>query len=180
SVNLGSAGGSMQTLAKGAPRVAVLNMPAVTLTPRFRMVLASIAASRGQAAATQLEALFDGWVQAFNARLAASLAGDSRITVVDLYAWFKDQVANSAQYAVTNVTTPACPATGVDSDGLPAYDFSTCTAAALSAMTPPAGAPSGPDWWTHYGFSDDFHPTPYSHQLMGQLVSRSLSQAGWL
>jgi len=29
-------------------------------------------------------------------------------------------------------------------------------------------------------FSDGFHPTPYGHQLMSQLVSRSLAQAGWL
>ncbi|MBS0293433.1 MAG: SGNH/GDSL hydrolase family protein [Proteobacteria bacterium] len=169
-----------QTLAKGAPRVAVLNMPGVTSTPKFRMVLASIAASSGQAAATQLQTLFDGWIQAFNAKLAASLAGDSRLTVVDFYASFKDQAEHPAQYTYTNVTTPACPATGVGSDGLPTYDFASCTAAALSAMTPPAGAPSGPDWWTHYGFSDSFHPTPFGHQLMGQLVSRSLSQAGWL
>lgn len=169
-----------QTLAKGAPRVAVLNMPGVTLTPKFRMVLASIAASSGQATAAQLQTLFDGWIQAFNAKLATSLAGDNRLTVVDFYASFKDQAVNPAQYTYTNVTAAACPATGVGGDGLPTYTFLTCTAAALSAMTPPAGAPGGPDWWTRYGFSDSFHPTPFGHQLMGQLVSRSLSQAGWL
>ena len=67
---------------------------------------------------------------------------------------------------------------GVDGNGLPAYNFATCTGAALSA-NPPAGA-SGAGWWERYAFSDSFHPTPYSHQLIGQLVSRSLSQAGWL
>ena len=72
-----------QTLDKGATRVAVLNMPGVTLTPKFRMVLASISAANGAAAAAQAQTLFDGWVQAFNAKLAAALAGDGRLTVVD-------------------------------------------------------------------------------------------------
>ncbi len=168
------------TTAKGAPRVAVLNAPGITRTPRFLMVLASISATRGAAAATQAEALFDGWVQAFNAQLATSLAGDERIVVVDFYTSFKDQSANPAQYQLTNATTPACPATGVGTDGLPTYTFPTCTATALSAMAPPAGATGGADWWKSYGFSDSFHPTPYGHQLVGQLVSRSLSRAGWL
>ena len=74
----------------------------------------------------------------------------------------------------------ACPITGVGGDGLPTYTFPTCTATALSSMTPPAGATGGADWWKTYAFSDGFHPTPYGHQLLGQLVSRSLAQAGWL
>ena len=135
------------TVAKGAPRVAVLNAPGITRTPRFLMVLASISAQRGAEAAKQAEALFDGWVQAFNAQLATSLAGDERIVVVDFYTSFKDQSTNPAQYQLTNATTPACPATGVGSDGLPTYSFPTCTAAALSAMAPPAGATGGADWW---------------------------------
>ncbi len=168
------------TTAKNAPRVAVLNMPGITLTPKFRMVLASIGATAGAAAATQAETLFDTWIQAFNAQLAASLAGDGRVAVVDFYTSFKDQAANPAQYQLTNITTPTCPVTGVGGDGLPTYDFPACTATALSAMTPPAGATGGADWWKSYGFADSFHPTPYGHQLVGQLVSRSLSRAGWL
>ncbi len=169
-----------QTVAKGATRVAVVNMPGVTLTPRFRLVLQSVAASSGAAAAAQAGALFDGWVQAFNAKLAAGLAGDSRLAVADLYSSFKDQASNPAQYQLTNVTTPACPATGIGSDGLPTYNFPTCTSAALSAATPPAGATGGAAWWQTYGFADGFHPTPYGHQLVGQLVSRTLASAGWL
>ncbi|MES2608785.1 MAG: SGNH/GDSL hydrolase family protein [Pseudomonadota bacterium] len=168
------------TIAKGAPRVAVLNAPGITRTPRFLMVLASISAQRGAEAAKQAETLFDGWVQAFNAQLATSLAGEERIVVVDFYTSFKDQSINPAQYQLTNATTPACPATGAGSDGLPTYSFPTCSASALSAMAPPAGATGGADWWKSYGFSDSFHPTPYGHQLVGQLVSRSLSRAGWL
>jgi len=165
-------------LDKGATRVAILNVPDITVTPRFKMVLGSVAAAQGAAASAQAAALFDAWVQAFNAQLSASFAGDSRVTVVDFNDSSKDQAQHPAQYALTNVTTPACPATGQGSNGLPTYTFATCTAGALSA-TPPAGA-TGQDWWEHYAFADNFHPTPYVQKLMGQLVSRSLSQAGWL
>ena len=169
-----------ETVAKGAPRVAVLNMPGVTRTPKFRMVLASIAAAKGEAAAKQVDALFDGWVIAFNTQLGAQLTGDARVTVVDFYESFKDQADHPAQYDYTNVTTPVCPATGKGSDGLPTYSVATCTEAAVSAATPPAGATGGANWWKTYGFSDSFHPTPFGHQLLSQLVSRSLARAGWL
>lgn len=166
-------------LDKGATRVAIVNVPGITKTPRFQFVLAGIAAQSGATAAAQAEALFDGWVQAFNSRLASNFAGDARVAVVDLYTEFKAQVANPAQFGLSNVSTPACPAVGVGSDGLPTYDFPTCTATALSAA-PPAGVTGGADWWKTYAFSDSFHPTPYGHQLVAQLISRTLAQAGWL
>lgn len=173
----------MHALDRGATRIALLNMPGITNTPRFQMVLDGIAAasgggSAGAAARAQSEALFKGWVEAFNARLASKVAGDTRIALVDFYTEFNHQVASPAQFALSNVKTPACPITGVGSDGLPTYNFATCTASALSAA-PPAGA-SGADWWKAYAFSDGFHPTPYGHQLLAQLISRSLAQAGWI
>ncbi len=170
----------VSALDKGAERVAVLNMPGITNTPRFQMVLSGIAAAAGATARAQSEALFKSWVETFNARLATKVAGDKRIVLVDFYTAFNDQIANPAQYGLTNVTTPACPATGVGSDGLPAYNFQTCTASALSAMTPPAGATGGANWWQTYAFSDGFHPTPYGYQLLSQLVAKSLATAGWL
>ena len=110
--------------------------------------------------------------------MAESLKGDEkRLVIVDFYESFRDQAANPAQYSYTNVKTPVCPATGVDASGLPTYTIGACTADALSAK-PPAGA--GADWWKSYGFADSFHPSPYGHQLLGQLVSRTLAQAGWL
>ena len=101
------------------------------------------------------------------------------MVIVDFYTDFQNQLANPAQFGLTNVKTPACPITGVGTDGLPTYNFQTCTAAALSA-NPPAGVTGGSNWWTNYAFSDSFHPTPYGYQLMSQLVSRSLAQVGWL
>lgn len=166
-------------LGKGAPRVAVLNMPGVTLTPKFQMVLKKIAATQGADAAAKLNVLFDTWVQTFNSQLKTSLGTDSRLTIVDFYDSFRDQAAHPAQYSYQNVTDPVCPPTGQDASGLPTYTFPTCTAQLLSSKTPPTGATGGADWWKSYGFADSFHPTPYGHQLMSQLTSRSLSQAGW-
>ena len=160
-----------------------LNVPGITNTPRFQMVLDSIAAANGggTAGATargQSEALFKGWVEAFNGQLATRFAGDSRVAIADVYTNFNDQVANPAQYGLTDVRHTACPATGVGSDGLPTYTFSTCTNAALAAA-PPAGT-TNPDWFRTWLFSDGFHPSGYEHQLIAQLLARSLTQAGWL
>jgi len=170
-------------LDKGATHVVVINVPGITKTPRFQMVLDSIAAASGGGTAgatarAQAEAVFDGWVQAFNAELATKFAGNTSVAVVDSYTSFNDEIANPAKYGLTNNTTPACPITGVGSDGLPTYTFPTCTDAALSAA-PPTGV-TDPNWWQTYLFSDSFHPTPYGHQLLGQLISRSLALAGWL
>lgn len=162
----------------GAQHVAVLNMPGITNTPRFQLVLASIAQANGTAARDQAEALFRSWVTAFNQRLTANVGNDKRVVVVDFFTSFDDQVKNPEQYGLTNVTTPACPITGLDDDGLPEYNFQTCTAQALSA-TPPTGV-TDPNWWKTYAFSDGFHPTPYGYQLLGQLVAKSLATAGWL
>lgn len=166
-------------LDKGATHVAILNVPDFLATPKFQLALGSITASQGAVASAQAAALFDSWIQAFNTQLSASFAGDNRVVVVDFNATSKEQTQFPAQYELTNITSTACPATGRGSDGLPTYTFPTCTAAALSAA-PPANAAGNPDWWKHYAYADSFHPTPYVHQLMGQLASRSLSQAGWL
>lgn len=170
-------------LDKGANRVVLLNMPGITNTPRFQTVLDSIAAANGGgvAGATargQAEGLFKSWVEAFNTQLGSSFSGAANLVLVDFYTAFNDQVARPGQYSLTNVTTPACPITGVGTDGLPTYTFATCTDAALSAA-PPAGVTDA-NWWKTYAFSDSFHPTPYGHQLLAQLISLSLTRAGWL
>lgn len=184
-------------LDKGAVHVAIVNAPGITNTPRFQMVLDSIAkatrdgnlaagasataaATAGATARDQSEALFQGWVQAFNTQLSSRAAGNGAVVVVDLYTNVNEQVAHPEQFGLTNVRTPACPITGVGSDGLPTYNFETCTGDALSLQTPPSGAMGGANWWKTYAFSDGFHPTPYGYQLIGQLVARSLAQAGWL
>jgi phospholipase/lecithinase/hemolysin len=173
-------------LAKGANYVAVLNMPGITNTPRFQLVLGSIAAKAVQGGATdggaaargQAEGLFKSWIQAFNGALDTHYAGNGKVVVIDFYTSFNEEVAIPAQYSLTNVTTPVCPPTGVGADGLPVYSFPTCTATAVSAA-PPTGV-TDPNWWKSYAFSDGFHPTPYAHQLLAQLIARSLATKGWL
>ncbi|MGE3348860.1 MAG: SGNH/GDSL hydrolase family protein [Ramlibacter sp.] len=171
------------TLDKGANRVAVLNMPDITLTPRFQAVLTGVAAASGggtagATAAAQLQGAIQQWISAFNAKLKANIGADSRVALVDFYTDFTDEVKNPASYGLANAKTPACPATGVDSSGLPTYTFQTCTSNALNAA-PPTGV-SGTNWFNTYAFSDSFHPTPYGHQLLAASVNRALARAGWL
>jgi phospholipase/lecithinase/hemolysin len=183
-------------LDKGATHVVVMNIPDVTFTPRFQMVLDGVAAATaagakakgasdadaaaaGAKARSDSQALFQGWMTAYNTEIAAKLGGNDNVIVIDFFKAFQDQVNTPAQFGLANAKTPACPITGVDSSGLPTYTFPTCTAAALSAA-PPAGATGGADWWKTYAFSDSFHPTPYGHQLTQQLIAKALATKGWL
>ena len=154
------------TLDKGATHVAILNIVDVTRTPRFQAVLGQVTAQAGAAAAAQLQGAIQQWIQAFNAKLLADVAGDTRVAVVPFYEDFTDEVANPAQYGLTNVTTPACSDTG-----FPA----TCIDAQLDA-TPG----KTPGWWQTYAFSNSFHPTPFGHSLLASSVSRAIARAGWL
>jgi phospholipase/lecithinase/hemolysin len=161
------------TLDKGATHVAILNMPDVTLTPRFAGVLAQVSAANGggatgAAAAAALKSAIQQWIQAFNAELKADINGDTRVALVPFYEDFTDEVANPTIYGIANVTTPVCSETG-----FPA----TCIDAQLDAA-PPAGAKAG--WWNTYLFSNNFHPTPYGHHLLAASVARALARAGWI
>ncbi|QTD47207.1 SGNH/GDSL hydrolase family protein [Ottowia testudinis] len=167
-----------EALGKGAKQVVVANMPAITYTPRFQAVLDQVGAKAGANGRAQAEALFKGWVNAFNARLASQFSGESRVKVVDVAARFTDQATNPSRYGLTNVTLPVCGAQGVTA--VPQRSFAQCTASALSGTTPPPGAPAGAGWWQRYLFSDGFHPTPYGHQLFADQVFDVLEQAGWL
>ena len=164
-------------LDKGATHVAVLNAPDITLTPRFTAVLGGVAQASGATAAATLQGAIRQWIGAFNAQLKTRIGSDERVALVDFNADFTDEVANPVAYGLSNVTQAACPVTGRDSQGLPAYNFPACTSAALDAA-PPAGAAAG--WWQTWTFSDGFHPTPFGHRLLAASVARALARAGWL
>ena len=163
-----------QVLDRGARNVVVLNMPDVTITPRFRAVLAGVSASVGAAAATQIQGGIRAWITAFNDRLRTLAANDPRVIIIDFNGIFTQQVNSPASFGLTNSIDTACPITGRDGQGLPSYTFPTCTDAALDA-TP--GRTAG--WWKTWLFSDSFHPTPYGHQMMGDAVIRAARSAGW-
>lgn len=168
-----------QALDKGAQRVVVVNAPDVTRTPRFTAVLAGVAAASGggaagQAAAGAVQQVARTWVQAFNAQLSTRLSSNSRVAIVDFYGQFNRWLDTPASFGLTNVTVPACPSTGTDSSGLPAYNLATCTATSLSASRP-----ADPNWWQSYLFSDNFHATPKGNELFAQLVLDALASKGW-
>ncbi|PUE28880.1 SGNH/GDSL hydrolase family protein [Limnohabitans sp. Jir72] len=164
-----------QVLDKGATHVAVLNMPDITLTPRFQMVLAGVTAQSDAATAQALQGAIRQWISAFNTRLKANIGTDARVALVDFYTDFGDEVTNPTNYALSNTADASCPITGVGSDQLPTYTFPTCTSSALDGTTGKT-----PGWWKKYAFSDGFHPTPYGHSLLAASVSRALARAGWL
>ena len=164
-----------QVLDRGARNVVVLNMPDITVTPRFRAVLGGVAATAGAAAATQIQGGIRAWITAFNDRLRTLAANDPRVIIIDFYGTFTQQVNSPASFGLSNAIDTACPITGRDSQGLPSYTFPTCTDAALDAT---AGRTAG--WWKTWLFSDSFHPTPYGHQLMGDIVIRAVRAAGWI
>jgi outer membrane lipase/esterase len=161
-------------LNKGADRVAVLNMPDITLTPRFRAVLAGVAAQAGAPASAQLQGAIQQWIGAFNQQLKTRTASEKRIVVVDFFNEFTQQVAKPDSFGLTNATEAVCPVTGTDSSGLPSYTFPLCTNAALDALPGKTA-----NWWNNHMFSDGFHPTPFAHTLLAQSVMRSIDQAGW-
>jgi outer membrane lipase/esterase len=173
-----------QALDKGAPRVILLNMPDITNTPRFQATLDNVAlayggGTTGAAARAQVKGLINSWVVAFNTQLTSKFTGNSKVAIVDFYGKFNDQIANPTNYGLTNVTTPACPSTGLDADFLPVYNTPACTADSLTRQTPPSGAGTGLNWWKTFLFSDGFHPTIYGYQLLAQQVSTKLREAGW-
>ena len=178
-----SVGINAQALGKGAQHVVVANIPTITYTPRFQGVLDQIAAAsgggtNGATARAQAEGLFKAWINAFNQQLAANFAKDTRVKIIDVASRFTDMATRPASYGLTNVTLPVCGAPGVTA--VPERTFADCTATALSATTPPPGAPLGATWWEGFLFADGFHPTPYGHSIMGNQVVDVLKAADWL
>ena len=110
------------------------------------------------------------WLSTFNNRLQTLASGDSRLAVVDFYTDFQDEITHPASYSLSNVTAPAC--TTVQSVNFDKFPCLSTTLDATSGQTP--------GWWKSYAFADDFHPTPYGHQLLASSVSRALARAGWL
>ncbi|TFY98182.1 SGNH/GDSL hydrolase family protein [Ramlibacter humi] len=156
------------TLDRGAPRVAILDVPDITLTPRLRTIIGNIATAQGSAAATQFQANVRSWIAGFNAELTTLAAeGGSRVVVAPYDEEFSAQIASPAAFGLTNVTEAACP---------PAAGFPACTDAALDAAPPPGLAPG---WWKTWYFSDSFHPTPRGHELLAGTVNNAITRAGW-
>lgn len=171
-------------VSKGVSRVVAVNVPDITVTPRFAAVLGAVAAAQGTAQRDAVQAAVRAWVQAFNGALAQGLAGTG-VQVYDLYTEGGKITASPAQFALTNVTTPACPkvAGGLDSTTGQASLSQAATVAACNSASMSANIPTGEtaaNWWNFYAYSDNFHPSPALHKLIAQSINLQLSKAGWL
>ena len=141
-------------LAKGATKVAVLNIPDVKGTPF------------GQSTNTATQGLIDLMVTTFNAQLKAGLQNTSGVLLIDAYTASKDETANPAQYGLTNVTGTAC-----------ILDNPARNALASSLVCNASNVNAGDV--SHYLFADTVHPTPYGYQLIAQEVTKDLVLAKW-
>ena len=140
-----------QIIAKGAVRVAVMNLPDVSLTPDL--------VSQGAAA----QVLMTSLVKAFNAQLDAELGANANVLLVDLYAQSQDQALHPSSYSLTDVSTMACP---------------TATNLIKSLGCSAATTLTGVDV-SHYLYADGVHPTPYGHKLIADKVLADLTAKGW-
>ena len=139
-------------VANGAKHVVVVNLPDVSQTP-FAYALDQ-----------PTQGLINTMVQQFNAQLAAGVAATPEVLLVDAYTQGRDQNARPANYALTNVTTPACDLTKT---ALP-------TSLVCTASTLVAGDVSG------YEFADTVHPTPFGYSLLARFVAENMIKNGWL
>jgi outer membrane lipase/esterase len=161
---MGQAGGELAAyinqmiIAKGATHVVVVNLPDVSLTP---LGIGSGAAAQG---------LIKSMTTTFNAQLQAGLTASNSLVVVDAFSASEDQVANSAQYGLSNVTTPTC----TSSSSL------VCTANTLIAAVAPAASGALASGANTYEYADTVHPTPYGYRLLSELVSEQMAIKGWL
>jgi len=140
---------------KGAKYVVVVNLPDASKTPF----------GYSQEAATQ--GLINSMVTTFNTQLQNGLAGTPGVIIVDAYSDNRNQAANPASYALSNVTMPACDLTSPSPNALGSSLVCNSTNVVAGDVS-------------HYLFADTVHPTPYGYKLLAQLVTKSLVLAGWL
>lgn len=187
-------------LDKGASRVVMLNTLDVTKTPKFQATLETITINQGATAAGQVQQLLQGWIKAYNTALDSEVAAlgsnSSKVAVVDFYTNFNAEMDDPVQYGLTNTSgtvcdqiysqatsvTPTVQTAGTTSLS-PTYAGGAvkgyCKDTTASTVTPTANN-TGTAWWQTYLYADNFHPTPYGHQLLAQLVAKRLTEAGWL
>jgi phospholipase/lecithinase/hemolysin len=153
-------------LDRGVPRVAVLNLPDLTITPRFSSAFERLVQEEGADDANAARNAVREAIDAFNVRLQGRLGSDPRVVLVDLRTAVADQVARAAEFGLTDALHAACPVMSTSSAGLPEWSLQTCTSAALDAALP---------GWKTWAFSDGFHPTPLGHKLLADTVTRALA-----
>jgi outer membrane lipase/esterase len=151
-----------QIVGKGAKYVAVVNLPDLSSTP----------STIGQSADTK--SLILNMVIYFNTLLETELAGTPGVRIVDAFTEMRSFSANPTAYGLTNAATPACNLNA------PLNGLATSTTAENgTSLVCNAGNLKTGDV-SKYLFADGVHPTPYGYKLLADLVSKNLTQAGWL
>lgn len=151
-----------QIIGNGAKYVVVANIPDISVTPYGVSLGPNVS-------------LIDTLVTAFNAQLQADLPDSANVLNVDAYTASKDEVANPANYNLTNVSATACNLSyGVNilaASGVPNSGSSlVCNATNLN---------TGVLATDHYLFADMVHPTPYGHLLFATYVLQAMTNKGW-
>jgi len=144
-----------QIIGKGAKYVVVVNLPDVVQTPALNGADATTKGLVGQMIST------------FNTQLANGLAGTPALQV-NAFAQGQDQIAHPEQYALTNVTTPACSTTSA-ANPLQGSSVACTTNSTLAGVDV-----------SHYLFADTVHLTPFGYQLLAQYVAIQMAKAGWI
>lgn len=182
-------------LDKGARRVLILNTLDVTRTPRFEAILAGIAAAdpdTGPIQAAQVRGWVQAWIAAYNDTLEEELAPlQGRAELFDAFTVFNGLFEEPGDFGLTNLVQTVCDETNAQANAYTptlatagntslndAGVRTSCTNTNASSITPSVG--TGTDWWTTYLFSDNFHPTPLGHEVLGDEINDRLRQLGWL
>jgi len=144
-----------QIVGNGAKYVVVVNVPDIGSTPYGASLGANVA-------------LINALVSAFNTQLASALPDSANVLNVDAFTANKDEVANAANYNLTNVSGTACNLTAPSPNLL--GSSLVCNSANLNT-----GVLSS----DHYLFADAVHPTPYGHALFASYVLKAMTNKGW-
>jgi phospholipase/lecithinase/hemolysin len=170
-----------QIIANGATHVVVVNLPDVSVTPDQAEWLLQPTSAEIEKVHPHLTL---DMVNAFNTALAAGLSitnnqsTSATVLWVDAFTASDQQVADPAQFGLTNVTEPACQldltqpnATGLFNPRVPLASSLFCTKDTLTVDVATA---------LTYEFADTVHPTPYGYRLLAQLVGVGMAGKGWL
>jgi outer membrane lipase/esterase len=156
-----------QIIARGAQRVAVLNLGDASRTPAF-----ALADAQTKGLLAQLSAQF-------NTTLAAGLNGVAQARIVDMRGLTEAVAAAPASYGLTNVTEGACDPAKIAAVTQGAVTDGSSLFCNVTAGVPFNGLKAGASASTWF-FADGVHPTTGGHRVWGDIVYGELQKAGWV
>ena len=165
-----------QILAKGASRVAVMNLPDAAPAPLFAALPADSKALLSQLSAE------------FNATMLAGLDGTGA-QIIDTRAILAGVLANPAAYGITNTTVTACDPAKIQaltqgriSDGSSLFCNASSASVTITGVPVPVplntlrtGASA-----SGYFFADGLHPTIGGHKVLADQLWTALKNFGWV